>query len=218
MKKNRLRPYYYHSTCDIIAPFYDYCFGFATRLVGGEKRIRDFTIDRLDVKAQDRVLELCCGTGSLSIMASKLGALVVGIDFAQNMIVRAKQKAQENGVSAKFLLADATNLPFPDKYFDRVFVSFALHELPEEDLIKSVFSEMRRLLKKEGKGLIVDYHKPEGITKFLLMGFLSLSESKQARPLINLDIPLMLSNQGFCNILKETLGRGVLQVVSFSRK
>ncbi len=77
------------------------------------------------------VLEVCCGSGMMSQDLTRCGARVTGIDFSPAAIARAQERARRYGFAARFLVADAANLPFPDRSFDVAAVHDGLHHLDD---------------------------------------------------------------------------------------
>jgi ubiquinone/menaquinone biosynthesis C-methylase UbiE len=108
-----------------------------------------------DIKKQDKILDVCCGTGAQASLFSKKSDSVYAIDLDQRMIEFALKR--KNKVS--FGVAYAEYLPFPSDFFDIVSISLALHE-KDEQLRKAVVSEIKRVVKKNGKIIIVDYNMP----------------------------------------------------------
>jgi len=122
--------------------------------------VRIFVPKFAGMKAGDRVLDVCCGSGDQVFYYDKLGVLAFGIDSDANMIGLAK-KDRRNG-SAKnvsFRLVDARKLPFEDNFFDFVSISLALHE-KEREAQSKIISEMKRVVKKEGALVFVDFKIP----------------------------------------------------------
>src|SRR5712691_3897770 len=86
---------------------------------------------------ESRVLDLCCGTGDLAIALNcRYRAQVIGVDFAHNMLVRAKKKsAQLHSPSLAqfrpigYIEADALRLPFDNGTFDLVTAAFGFRNL-----------------------------------------------------------------------------------------
>lgn len=68
-----------------------------------------------------RVLELGCGTGTNAIYLAKAGFDVTGVDLSELAIKKAREKAEQEGVSVKFLLNDVTDLPDLGGQFPLVF-------------------------------------------------------------------------------------------------
>ena len=113
----------------------------------------------------ERVLDVCCGTGSLALtLKASLGARgsVHGIDASPEMIDLARHKALKAGMEMDFRVGLAQALPFPDKTFDLVVSQLAIHHLPG-DLKVRAFGEMYRVLKPKGRCVIVDFEPPKAI-------------------------------------------------------
>ncbi len=99
-----------------------------------------------------RVLDLCCGTGALTAMAAGRTGNAVGVDNSQAMLARARGVRPDT----EFILADATSLPFGDRAFDGVALSFALHE-KDAATGRAMLGEARRVLRPGGLLLVADY-------------------------------------------------------------
>jgi ubiquinone/menaquinone biosynthesis C-methylase UbiE len=132
--------------------------------LGKERRAREMTLDLAEVKRGDQVLDVGCGTGSLTIAASGRAGTngeVHGIDAAPQMIEVARQKAERAGVDVDFQVGLIEDIPFPDDTFDLVLSSLMLHHLPH-DLKREGFVEIYRVLKPGGRFLAVDFEPPTG--------------------------------------------------------
>lgn len=94
-------------------------------------------------------LDYCCGTGSFSMMATKYGAKVVGIDISAESIISCKKLSAENWLKEKptFCIMDAESLGFKENSFDIIFCGGVLHHLD----IKKAFQELWRLIKPNGE-------------------------------------------------------------------
>ncbi|MFF5520293.1 class I SAM-dependent methyltransferase [Streptomyces coeruleorubidus] len=75
------------------------------------------------------VLDLGCGTGSLSLLASEQGHRVTGVDLSRAMVTLARQKLA--GRDAVFLIGDAAAPPVGEQRFDAVLVRHVLWALPD---------------------------------------------------------------------------------------
>ncbi|HEY3462731.1 MAG TPA: bifunctional demethylmenaquinone methyltransferase/2-methoxy-6-polyprenyl-1,4-benzoquinol methylase UbiE [Gaiellaceae bacterium] len=141
---------------DRIAPVYDAMNRVMT--AGLDQRWRRATV-RATVREGDRVLDACCGTGDLAIAARKAGAGdVVGIDFSERMLERARRKAPE----LEWRRADVLKLPFEDASFDVAVVGFGVRNV--EDLEAAV-RELRRVLRPGGRLGILEITTPRGPLK-----------------------------------------------------
>ena len=102
-----------------------------------------------------KVLDVACGTGTQLVALAKKGYQVTGIDLSPDMLSKAKGKLQRYP-NASLLCGDATHMPFQDNAFDISLITFSLHDMPEEIAI-GVLMEMKRVTKKGGDIVVVDY-------------------------------------------------------------
>ena len=137
---------------DRIAPVYDAMNRVMT--AGLDQRWRRITIDET-VRAGDRVLDACCGTGDLAIVARARGADVVGLDFSERMLERARKKEPQ----IEWLQADVLALPFDDGSFDTVTVGFGVRNVVD---LEAGLRELRRVLRPGGRLGILEITTPRG--------------------------------------------------------
>jgi demethylmenaquinone methyltransferase/2-methoxy-6-polyprenyl-1,4-benzoquinol methylase len=116
-------------------------------------------------------LDLCCGTGDISVQLANRGARVVGVDFSGSMLQVAANRQNRSEPSAITLIrADALLLPFSDASFDAVTVGYGLRNLASFD---TGLSEMARVLKPGGRLVILDFGKPDGaLLRWLYFSYL----------------------------------------------
>jgi len=98
-------------------------------------------------------LDAGCGTGFLSLELAARGHRVSGIDFAPAMLVEARRKAAERGVTVRFEEGDAEGLRFPPHSFDLVISRHVLWTLPHPE---AAVDEWIRVLRPGGRLAIVD--------------------------------------------------------------
>ncbi len=91
-----------------------------------------------------KVLDIGCGTGSLSVVLAGLGHTVTGIDISPEMLARANAKAERAGYSIQFQRMDAAFPQFPAQAFDVILCRHLLWSLPEPDLVIQRWSELVR--------------------------------------------------------------------------
>jgi len=137
-----------------------YMFGY-TRVIDPILRdVRLYTPEFSGMKAGDRVLDVCCGTGEQALHYARKGIEATGIDTDPRMIKVAERKRRKRGLgNASFQLADAQALPFKNNSFDYASVSFSLHE-KERPARARVLSEMKRVVKAQGALVFVDFSVP----------------------------------------------------------
>jgi demethylmenaquinone methyltransferase/2-methoxy-6-polyprenyl-1,4-benzoquinol methylase len=141
---------------DRIAPVYDAMNHVMT--AGLDRRWRRITVAEA-VRPGDRVLDACCGTGDLAIAATRAGAAeVVGLDFSEAMLERARRKAPE----LEWRSGDVLALPFADASFDAVTVGFGVRNV--EDL-PAALRELRRVLRPGGRLGVLEITTPRGLLR-----------------------------------------------------
>ena len=124
------------------------------------KDVRTCVVELSGVKAGDWVLDVACGSGDQVFHYAQKGAIATGVDENPNMIELAEKNWERRRFNqATFDIASATELPFPDGYFDIVSISLALHEMDRDARNKAV-SEMKRVVKKNGILMFVDFQVP----------------------------------------------------------
>ncbi len=143
------------------APYYDFIMTLMT--FGRERTLRQMTVELAGVKPGDRVLEIGCGTGSLSLAAKAQAGPsgeVHGIDAAPEMVEVARRKAARQGADVDFKVGLLQDIPFSRAQFDVVLCSFMIFHMPD-DARREGFKEIARVLKPGGQVLIVDSASPE---------------------------------------------------------
>ena len=119
-------------------------------------------IELANIKPGDKVLDVGCGTGSLTLTArSYVGpnGKVFGIDAAPEMIEVASKKASRARLDVVFEVGLIEALTFPDATFNVVISRLAIHHLPD-DLKRRGFAELLRVLRPGGHLLIADFKPP----------------------------------------------------------
>jgi demethylmenaquinone methyltransferase / 2-methoxy-6-polyprenyl-1,4-benzoquinol methylase len=140
---------------DRIAPLYDVMNRVMT--AGLDRRWRRLAVREV-VWPGDRVLDACCGTGDLAVEAERRGGRVVGLDFSQQMLERARRKSG----TIEWVQGDALSLPFGDGDFDAATVGFGVRNLADLD---QGLRELWRVLRTEGKIAVLEITRPRGVLR-----------------------------------------------------
>jgi demethylmenaquinone methyltransferase/2-methoxy-6-polyprenyl-1,4-benzoquinol methylase len=140
---------------DRIAPVYDVMNHAMT--AGLDRRWRKLAVKEV-VWPGDRVLDACCGTGDLAVEAERRGGRVVGLDFSEKMLERARKKSG----AIEWVQGDALALPFGDGEFDAATVGFGVRNLAD---LEAGLRELARVLEPEGKLAVLEITRPRGILR-----------------------------------------------------
>lgn len=141
-----------------LTPAYDS----VVRLTTRESRFKSALLDQADLQAGQRVLDLACGTATLTI-AAKLrqpGIDISGLDGDPEILDRARSKAARAGVDIRLHQALSTQMPFADASFDTVLCSLFFHHLSTAAKQRS-FAEIARVLKPGGSLHVADWGRAQ---------------------------------------------------------
>ena len=117
-----------------------------------------------NVKIGSRVLDVGCGTGTLSLALVEAGYEVTGLDLSEDMLVVASEKAKENDVMIDFIHRNMRELDGLSG-FDCVLIAVdSLNYLATEEDVRRTFSGCYAALDSDGI-LIFDVHTPEKMTE-----------------------------------------------------
>jgi SAM-dependent methyltransferase len=121
-----------------------------TRIAASMKESGEALVQRIGIRPGLEVLDLGCGDGTTALPAARLGANVLGVDIARNLVEAGKRRAQSEGLAnCRFQEGDATNLAeLEDKSFDRVVSIFGAMFAPKP---ADVAKEMVRVTRPGGR-------------------------------------------------------------------
>ncbi len=139
-----------------VAPRYDFLNHVLS--LGIDRSWRRAVVHALELERDQRVLDLCCGTGDLALEMAQQ-ARPFACDFTWNMLTRARDKSRARGIPIRVAAADALSLPFPNGVFDAATVAFGVRNLAD---MPAGLREIHRVLVPGGKLAILEFSHPEG--------------------------------------------------------
>lgn len=180
-----------------LTPFYDA----VLRLLLREMAIKRRLVLEAAIQPGQRVLDLGCGTGTLTILIKQMhpAAEVIGLDPDQAVLSRATQKAAARGVRVTFIEGSATHLHYPDAHFDRVLSSLVFHHLTTSEKSEAA-SEVHRVLAPSGRFLLLDIGPPRNLYASMVSRILARLE--HADDNIRGILPAILEEAHFLKIQK----------------
>jgi ubiquinone/menaquinone biosynthesis C-methylase UbiE len=145
--------------------------------LGRERTFREMEVSLARIKPGDSVLEVGCGTGTLTIEAKRQAGVsgkVSAIDVIPGMIELSQRKAARANMDVTFRLGSIDDIPFSENQFDVILCSFMIFHMSEGVRVKGI-SEIYRVMKPGGRVLIVDTALPtrkfpRAIAKMLMGG------------------------------------------------
>ncbi len=114
--------------------------------------------EAVDIAAGSRVLDVAAGNGNASLAAARRGAEVTATDYVPELLDRAQQRAEADGLPLHTQVADAEDLPFEDESFDTVLSTFGVMFTPNPDRSSA---EMLRVCRPGGRIGLANW-TPEG--------------------------------------------------------
>jgi ubiquinone/menaquinone biosynthesis C-methylase UbiE len=159
---------------DLLTPLYDVAIGWLMP----EDRFKRHLIRQARIQRGHRVLDLGCGTGTLTILTRQMHpeSVVVGLDGDPKVLEIARAKAKKAGVEIAFQEGMAFQLPYPDGTFDRVLCSLVLHHLTTENKQRALI-EVHRVLRPGGELHVADFGKPGNLPAYLISLIIRLFEN-----------------------------------------
>jgi ubiquinone/menaquinone biosynthesis C-methylase UbiE len=131
------------------------------RVTVRERRFKRRLLAEAALRPGFRVLDLGCGTGTLAVMAKRAepGASIFAVDGDPAAIDLARRKILRKGVEVRLHLALAQQLPYPDRFFDRILSTLVLHHLSHDGKLAAL-REVARVLAPAGELHLADFGRP----------------------------------------------------------
>lgn len=120
-------------------------------------------IGKIQLEETMKALDLGCGPGALCFALAEHAhpsSEIYGLDLSEDQLDYARQHAGKYQCTLTFQQGSIDELKFPDGYFDLVMTSMALHATPPE-VRRAAIAETARVLKNNGRFLLVDWSKPQ---------------------------------------------------------
>ena len=171
----------------------------ALRWLMREDVFKQRLVREANIRPGQRVLDLGCGTATLTILIARLhpDADVIGIDGDPKVLALANRKVTAAGSRVRLDQGLATELPYPDESFDRVVSSLVLHHLTRDDKSRTL-AEVHRVLRANGSCHIVDFGPPSSRIGQLLSHLVHRGE--RLRDNVDGRLPALLDSAGFRNV------------------
>jgi ubiquinone/menaquinone biosynthesis C-methylase UbiE len=195
-----------------LTPLYDVFM----RLGMNEKAFRGKLIKHAGMMPGYRVLDVGCGTATLTIMVKmdQPAAEVNGFDYDLDVLALARRKIARAQLDIALVRGTAAVLPFAGMTFDCVLTSLVVHHLSTENK-QGAIREIYRVLKPGGEFYLVDFGPPSGMLMrfftFVVGRFEKLSDNTSGR------LPVMMTEAGFTDVAQVDQFNTVFGTVAFYR-
>lgn len=161
---------------EFLTRFYDPLVRLTTR----ETAFKRALLAQADLRHNQTILDLACGTGTLAVGIKKRfpDSKIYGFDIDEEILQIAREKSEKAEAEILFERGYSDNLPFADNIFDRVFSSLFFHHLTLEKKAETLH-EIHRVLKPGGEFHLADYALPRNKPQFLLSKSIQLIDGFQ---------------------------------------
>jgi SAM-dependent methyltransferase len=121
--------------------------------------VADSVVEEIGAGEGHDFLDVATGSGNAAIAAARRGARVTGLDLVPELVEAARRRAEDEGVSAEFVVGNAEELPFADESFDRVTSIFGVMFAPRHELGAAELTRVCR----PGGAIGITAWTPEGL-------------------------------------------------------
>lgn len=182
-----------------------------------EMKFKRRLVEQADIQAGHRVLDLGCGTATLTILIKQTHpeAEVTGLDGDAKILQIAGDKIARAGLDVSLDCGMSFDLPYPDGSFDRVLTCLMLHHLTRADRVRTLL-ELLRVLRPGGELHIADWGVPANPwarTMAWLVG--KLDGAERVEDNIKGRLPLLLAESGYAHVRRHGQLGTILGTLSF---
>jgi demethylmenaquinone methyltransferase/2-methoxy-6-polyprenyl-1,4-benzoquinol methylase len=194
-----------------VAKNYDFINHLST--CGIDKKWRKLTVKASGILENKKIIDIATGTADIAIqLARKNPEKVTAVDISEQMLFYAKKKIEKHHLNQKIELiqSDSENLPFHNNTFDVATMGFGIRNCINP---VKVLNEINRILKPQGKLIILEFSKPTNkalnlFIKFYLQNFVSffgkvLSNNKSAYIYLSESINRFPAGNEFLQLMKK---------------
>jgi len=196
---------------------------------------RRILVKNAGLRNGQKILDLATGTGDVAIEIKKRfqETSVYATDVAKNMLGIAQGKADRQNMEISFVQKDVGVLPYTEKMFDHIFISFGVRNF---DKLLLEFEEINRVLKPGGKLHIIDFFQPDNsMPKYFLQFYVSIwmpwvvklfAQNAKAYDYLSNSIKTfykarifreIISNCGFICVKKKKFTLGLCEILRFEK-
>ena len=143
--------------------------------------------EAMDLRAGQKVLDVAAGNGNITLAAARRWCDVTSTDYVDTLLARGRKRAEAEGLTVKFQLADAENLPFADGAFDAVASTFGVMFTPDQD---RTAAELLRVCRSGGRIGLANW-TPDGF-----IGQMFKTIGKHLPPPAGIKSPALWGTQG----------------------
>ena len=124
--------------------------------------IHELVVERLEPQADNRWLDLACGTGAVAERAAAAGAEVTGLDLAPALIETARERATGLGLEIDYLVGDVERMQVADASFDKVSSTCGIMFSPDHE---AAAGELARVTRPGGRIALACWTPTGGLAK-----------------------------------------------------
>lgn len=203
---------------------YDLIAGLGNLALGGDRRLDARALDALDLAPGLSVLDVGAGTGRLvPTLAAAVGpgGEIFAVDRSPGMLDEAALRGRLSAPGVQSLVARGGALPLADASVDRALLAWVLHELAPDER-RSVWSELRRVVRPGGCVVVLDHGQPLGLRaqlawRLLRRGLVGAFEVDTMSWHLSHPPELELARDGWRLAAHEVIARGLVRVLAAER-